>query len=277
MTSTSAIRQFESSNNLPRCCIVALTGLASASARLEALSSGVDYFMTKPMNFKVLESLLRKQDEKRRKQPGSCISGEFEPVEEAKQDTPAGRSENIREDSQRETGGVERPAPGLNVEHTEQTQDDSQIQAKKAKERTGGPQSEHIHEGSKQGFEGTEVPITGMSPEHPEHTEEGTERRYAEAQQHAQIKHTEQSKHTHEDLQHRPEQVEQTQAEQTLQKQRVQDVPQQEAKEVEEMQMEQIEHVHEGSEQVADNTEERFDVQEVKLHQDVDKVVSPEL
>jgi CheY-like chemotaxis protein len=65
MTSTRAIRQHEVSNDLARCRIVALTGLASATARLEALSSGVDTFMTKPLNFKALGSLLRKEEERK--------------------------------------------------------------------------------------------------------------------------------------------------------------------------------------------------------------------
>lgn len=67
MTSTRAIRFFENSNNLPRCRIVALTGLASASARLEALSSGVDHFMTKPMNFRGLEGLLKRSEGRSRR------------------------------------------------------------------------------------------------------------------------------------------------------------------------------------------------------------------
>jgi len=70
MTSTRAIRQYEHDNNLARCCIVALTGLASATARLEALSSGVDHYMTKPLSFKNLGSLLRKEEE--RKDQGLC-------------------------------------------------------------------------------------------------------------------------------------------------------------------------------------------------------------
>ncbi|KAH3948584.1 hypothetical protein HBH70_071620 [Parastagonospora nodorum] len=67
MTSTQAIREYEKANNLPKCRIVALTGLASASARLEALSSGVDHFMTKPMNFRALETLLKRGSERTRK------------------------------------------------------------------------------------------------------------------------------------------------------------------------------------------------------------------
>lgn len=65
MTSTRAIRQHEHDNNLARCCIVALTGLASATARLEALSSGVDHYMTKPLSFKALGSLLKKEEERK--------------------------------------------------------------------------------------------------------------------------------------------------------------------------------------------------------------------
>jgi YesN/AraC family two-component response regulator len=146
MMSTRAIREFESSNNLPRCRIIALTGLASASARLEAMSSGVDYFMTKPMNFKALESLLRKGDEKRRKQSESHTSKEFGAVEEATLGTPTGRFENIREDSQRGSGRIEGPASDLNVEQTEHAPDDLQLNAEKAKERPHDPQSEHIQE-----------------------------------------------------------------------------------------------------------------------------------
>jgi YesN/AraC family two-component response regulator len=281
MMSTRAIREFESSNNLPRCRIIALTGLASASARLEAMSSGVDYFMTKPMNFKALESLLRKGDEKRRKQSESHTSKEFGAVEEATLGTPTGRFENIREDSQRGSGRIEGPASDLNVEQTEHAPDDLQLNAEKAKERPHDPQSEHIQEDSERGVEGPEVPALGKSPKHPEHTEEDPERPYTEAQELAQIKQTEQSKHIHEDLQHRPRQViEQPEAERTVQKEHIQEVPQQEAKEVKVMQMEQIEqiqHINEGSQQVTDNTEERLSVHEVRLRQDVDKVVSPEL
>jgi DNA-binding response OmpR family regulator len=74
MTSTRAIRQYEDTNRLPRCRIVALTGLASASARLEAISSGVDHFMTKPMNFKALEALLKRGNERRRKHSESQMA-----------------------------------------------------------------------------------------------------------------------------------------------------------------------------------------------------------
>jgi CheY-like chemotaxis protein len=82
MSSTRAIREHEEKHHMPRCFIVALTGLASSSAKLEAWSSGIDHFMTKPINFKDLGKLLR-SDELRRQtiqadvgitKPGSDMS-----------------------------------------------------------------------------------------------------------------------------------------------------------------------------------------------------------
>ncbi|CBX92229.1 similar to sensor histidine kinase/response regulator [Plenodomus lingam JN3] len=67
MSATRAIREFEHERNLPRCSIIALTGLASASAKLEAWSSGIDHFMTKPINFKALAELLREEEMTRHK------------------------------------------------------------------------------------------------------------------------------------------------------------------------------------------------------------------
>ncbi|KAF3047311.1 hypothetical protein E8E11_009196 [Didymella keratinophila] len=65
MTATRTIRQYEQEYNIPRCCIIALTGLASASAKLEAWNSGIDHFMTKPVNFKALEKFLKKEETRR--------------------------------------------------------------------------------------------------------------------------------------------------------------------------------------------------------------------
>jgi CheY-like chemotaxis protein len=62
MSATRAIRQYEQEQNVPRSCIIALTGLVSASARLEALNAGVDHFMTKPVNFKALDELIKKEE-----------------------------------------------------------------------------------------------------------------------------------------------------------------------------------------------------------------------
>ncbi|KAI4681792.1 uncharacterized protein J4E84_007388 [Alternaria hordeiaustralica] len=69
MSATRAIREYERSNKLPRCSIVALTGLASSSAKLEAWSSGIDHFMTKPVNFKALGDLLKSDEVRRHARP----------------------------------------------------------------------------------------------------------------------------------------------------------------------------------------------------------------
>ncbi|CAO2658632.1 Nn.00g063550.m01.CDS01 [Neocucurbitaria sp. VM-36] len=77
MSATRAIRQYEQNNNLPRCSIVALTGLASASAKLEAWNSGIDHFMTKPINFKALEHLIKKE-QKRKARIAADAAGKVE-------------------------------------------------------------------------------------------------------------------------------------------------------------------------------------------------------
>ncbi len=58
MTSTRLIREHENKTRGKRAHIIALTGLTSASAKLEAWSSGVDNFLTKPVDFKNLEKLI---------------------------------------------------------------------------------------------------------------------------------------------------------------------------------------------------------------------------
>ena len=58
MTSTREMRKFERTNNIPKVMIIALSGLVSASARLEALESGVDDFLTKPVNLANLKALM---------------------------------------------------------------------------------------------------------------------------------------------------------------------------------------------------------------------------
>lgn len=58
MTSTRLIREFEEERGLKKAHVIALTGLTSASAKLEAWTSGVDDFLTKPVDFKRLESLM---------------------------------------------------------------------------------------------------------------------------------------------------------------------------------------------------------------------------
>ena len=60
MTATRQIRDFEKESNMSRIPIVALTGLASTAARLEAQEAGMDAFLTKPVSFKILRELLPK-------------------------------------------------------------------------------------------------------------------------------------------------------------------------------------------------------------------------
>jgi CheY-like chemotaxis protein len=58
MTSTRLIREHERENEFTPSHIIALTGLTSASAKLEAWTSGVDDYLSKPVDFKRLESLM---------------------------------------------------------------------------------------------------------------------------------------------------------------------------------------------------------------------------
>jgi DNA-binding response OmpR family regulator len=143
MTSTREIREFESSNKLPRCRIVALTGLASASARLEALSSGVDYFMTKPMNFKALESLLKKGFEERRTSSASQMSKEAKEVEEPVQGIQSKGHENIHEDPQQKVKEMEEPAQVAQTEQKEHMQEGSHQHAEESEERAHEMEFEH--------------------------------------------------------------------------------------------------------------------------------------
>ena len=59
MTSTRLIREHENKMGLNTAHIIALTGLTSASAKLEAWTSGVDDFLTKPVDFEKLEALMK--------------------------------------------------------------------------------------------------------------------------------------------------------------------------------------------------------------------------
>lgn len=58
MTASAKIRKFEREQRWSPTTIVALTGLVSASAKLEALESGMDYYLTKPVNFGRLVEVL---------------------------------------------------------------------------------------------------------------------------------------------------------------------------------------------------------------------------
>lgn len=130
MTSTRAIREYEQSNNLPRCRIVALTGLASASARLEALNSGVDNFLTKPVNFKMLSGLMKREDQRRK----SINAGEASGV-------VLGREDDKR------LADVEEETEGLEEEKQESTRSTQQERVEKAslqQEQTNGVDSDDV-------------------------------------------------------------------------------------------------------------------------------------
>lgn len=58
MTATRLIREFERISDFPRATIVALTGLASTAARLEAQEAGMDDFLIKPISFSMLHDIL---------------------------------------------------------------------------------------------------------------------------------------------------------------------------------------------------------------------------
>jgi CheY-like chemotaxis protein len=62
-TSSREIRTYEREMGLTKpTTIIALTGLASATARIEALANGIDHFMTKPVKLKKLLSYLKGQE-----------------------------------------------------------------------------------------------------------------------------------------------------------------------------------------------------------------------
>lgn len=58
MTATYLLRKYETSNSLRRVPVIALTGLASATARNEALEAGMDQFLTKPFSFVKLTEII---------------------------------------------------------------------------------------------------------------------------------------------------------------------------------------------------------------------------
>lgn len=86
MSATRAIRQYEQAYNVSRCCIIALTGLASNSARLEAWNSGIDHYMTKPVNFKKLAEILSKERTRRASIADSTPTQEAQRLEEVKEE-----------------------------------------------------------------------------------------------------------------------------------------------------------------------------------------------
>lgn len=76
--STREIRRLERANPAAkRAYIVALTGLAAENDRRDAFEAGVDAFMVKPVNFKVLQGMM--DEEWRRRGEGGAQPVSSEP------------------------------------------------------------------------------------------------------------------------------------------------------------------------------------------------------
>jgi CheY-like chemotaxis protein len=58
MAATQEIRKLEHTRRQRPCLIIALTGLSSATSRQEALSSGMDMVLTKPVRLKDIQKIL---------------------------------------------------------------------------------------------------------------------------------------------------------------------------------------------------------------------------
>lgn len=58
LESTRKIRQLERAEKIKPATVIALTGLASATVQREAIASGMDVFLTKPVNLKSLQRIL---------------------------------------------------------------------------------------------------------------------------------------------------------------------------------------------------------------------------
>lgn len=58
LTAARYIREYETSNGLSRCRIVALTCFGTEEHRRDAALSGVDIFLTKPINMRALKPVV---------------------------------------------------------------------------------------------------------------------------------------------------------------------------------------------------------------------------
>ncbi len=58
MDATREIRKLEQSRGQKPSLIIALTGLGSATSQQEALSSGMNIFLTKPVRFSALQKIM---------------------------------------------------------------------------------------------------------------------------------------------------------------------------------------------------------------------------
>ncbi|RWA04703.1 hypothetical protein EKO27_g10404 [Xylaria grammica] len=59
LQATRQIRDFEVEEHLPPSTIITLSGLASATVQQEALESGVDLFLTKPVKLQEISQILK--------------------------------------------------------------------------------------------------------------------------------------------------------------------------------------------------------------------------
>lgn len=66
LESTRKIRQLERADNIKPATVIALTGLASATIQREAIASGMDLFLTKPVDLKSLQRTLGGYSESRK-------------------------------------------------------------------------------------------------------------------------------------------------------------------------------------------------------------------
>ncbi|TGJ86265.1 hypothetical protein E0Z10_g2490 [Xylaria hypoxylon] len=62
LQATRQIRGYEAENHLERSTIITLSGLASATVQQEALESGVDLFLTKPVKLQEISQILKSRD-----------------------------------------------------------------------------------------------------------------------------------------------------------------------------------------------------------------------
>lgn len=62
-TATAKVRETERKHRLPRCTVVALTGVTSDEAKQRAFAVGVDDFFSKPVHMKEVKEVVRKAKE----------------------------------------------------------------------------------------------------------------------------------------------------------------------------------------------------------------------
>lgn len=58
LVSTSKIRQHEKETGINPCCIMAVTGVASAPMQQQAFSAGINDYLIKPLSLRQLKKLM---------------------------------------------------------------------------------------------------------------------------------------------------------------------------------------------------------------------------